>query len=197
MSVKKEYYTDMFQWAMLAINGIAVAFLCTFIYVTTNRIRANYDARDFLGGVRTISGNPRTNLWLCLVLLGFLMVNFVFRHFLQMRNGRGGAVSLVAELLICVVIIYRLDFNYNGLLLLVFANVIAYVKDSKAKMAFLLLAIVGYLLADYELLSIYMPLFNMSDYVGYYTFTSQQWLFCIWNTMISLNITLIRETQIY
>ena len=65
MSVKKEYYTDMFQWAMLAINGIAVAFLCTFIYVTTNRIRANYDARDFLGGVRTISGNPRTNLWLC------------------------------------------------------------------------------------------------------------------------------------
>ena len=190
MSVKKEYYTDMFQWAMLAINGIAVAFLCTFIYVTTNRIRANYDARDFLGGVRTISGNPRTNLWLCLVLLGFLMVNFVFRHFLQMRNGRGGAVSLVAELLICVVIIYRLDFNYNGLLLLVFANVIAYVKDSKAKMAFLLLAIVGYLLADYELLSIYMPLFNMSDYVGYYTFTSQQWLFCIWNTMISLNIIL-------
>ena len=31
---------------------------------------------------------------------------------------------------------------------------------------------------------------NMSDYVGYYTFTSQQWLFCIWNTMISLNIIL-------
>lgn len=190
MSVKKQYYTDMFQWAMLALNGIAVAFLCTFIYVTTNRIRANYDARDFLGGVMTIPDNPRTNLWLCLVLLGLLMVNFVFRHFIQMRNGRGSAVSLVAELLICVVIIYRLDFNYNGLLLLVFANVIAYVKDSKAKMAFLLLAIVGYLLADYELLSIYMPLFNMSDYVSYYTFTSQQWLLCIWNTMISLNIIL-------
>ena len=38
MSAKKEYYTDMFQWAMLALNGIAVAFLCTFIYVTTNKI---------------------------------------------------------------------------------------------------------------------------------------------------------------
>ena len=87
-----------------------------------------------------------------------------------------------------MVIIYRLDFNYNGLLLLVFANVIAYIKDSKAKMGFLLFAIGGYLLADYELLSIYMPLFNMSDYVRYYTFTSQQWLSCIWNTMISLNI---------
>ena len=190
MSAKKEYYTDMFQWAMLALNGIAVAFLCTFIYVTTNRIRANYDARDFLGGVITILDNPKTNLWLCLVLFGLLMVNFVFRHFLRRRHGRGSAVSLIMELLICVVIIYRLDFNYNGLLLLVFANVIAYVKDSKAKMAFLLLAIVGYLLADYELLSIYMPLFNMSDYVEYYTFTSQQWLLCIWNTMISLNIIL-------
>ena len=113
MSAKKEYYTDMFQWAMLALNGIAVAFLCTFIYVTTNRIRANYDARDFLGGVITILDNPRTNLWLCLVLFGLLMVNFVFRHFLRMRHGRGSAVSLIMELLICVVIIYRLDFNYN------------------------------------------------------------------------------------
>lgn len=190
MGVKKEYYTDMFQWAMLGLNGVAVAFLCTFIYVTTNRIRANYDARDFLGRVITIPDNPRTNLGLCLVLFGLLMVNFIFRHFLQMRKGRGSAVSLVVELMLCVVIIYRLDFNYNGLLLLVFSNVIAYVKDSKAKMAFLLLAIVGYLLADYELLSIYMPLFNMSDYVSYYTFTSQQWLLCIWNTMISLNIIL-------
>lgn len=76
MSVKKEYYTDMFQWAMLVLNGIAVAFLCTFIYVTTNRIRANYDARDFLGNVLTIPDNPKTNLWLCLVLFCLLVVNF-------------------------------------------------------------------------------------------------------------------------
>lgn len=70
MSVKKEYYTDMFQWAMLAINGIAVAFLCTFIYVTTNRIRANYDARDFLGGVRryrAILGPICGSVWFCSV----------------------------------------------------------------------------------------------------------------------------------
>ncbi|MDE5716006.1 MAG: sensor histidine kinase [Lachnospiraceae bacterium] len=190
MSGKKEHFTQMFQWAMLFLNGVAVVFICTFIYVTTNRIRAHYNARDFLGSVMTIPDNPRTNLWLCLVLLVMLMVNFMFRHFLKMRHGRGRVLSLIVEILICVVIIYRLDFNYNGLLLLVFANVIAYVKDSKAKMAFLLLAIVGYLLADYELLSIYMPLFNMSDYVGYYTFTSQQWLLCIWNTISSLNIIL-------
>ena len=57
-------------------------------------------------------------------------------------------------------------------------------------MGFFLLAIGGYLLADYELLSIYTPLFNMADYVRYYTFTSQQWLSCIWNAMISLNIIL-------
>ena len=190
MNIKKEYYTDMFQWAMLVLNGIAVAFLCTFIYVTTNRIRANYDARDFLGGVMTIPDNPRTNLWLCLALFGLLIRQFCIPAFPAdaKRQGernfsRGGAFDLCGDHL-------SAGFNYNGLLLLVFANVIAYVKDSKAKMAFLLLAIVGYLLADYELLSIYMPLYNMSDYVGYYTFTSQQWLFCIWNTMISLNIIL-------
>lgn len=190
MKEKKEYYTGMFQWALLLLNCIAVVFICTFIYLTTNRIRAHYDARNFLGNVMTIPDNPRMNLWFCLVLLGMLVINFIFRHFLQSQHSRGAAFSLVAELLICVVIIYRLDFNYNGLLLLVFANVIAYIKDSKAKMGFLLFAIGGYLLADYELLSIYMPLFNMTDYVRYYTFTSQQWLSCIWNSLISLNIIL-------
>lgn len=190
MREKKEYYTGIFQWAMLFLNCTAVVFICTFIYITTNRIRAHYTARNFLGNVMTIPDNPRVNLLLCLVLLCMLVVNFIFRNFLQAQHVRGAAFSLVAELIICVIIIYRLDFNYNGLLLLVFANVIAYIKDSKAKMGFFLLAIGGYLLADYELLSIYTPLFNMADYVRYYTFTSQQWLSCIWNAMISLNIIL-------
>lgn len=83
-----------------------------------------------------------------------------------------------------------MDFNYNGLLLLVFANVIAYVKDGKVKIFFVATAIAGYLVADYELLSIYTPLYSVSDYIRYYPSGTQQYLFSVFNVIISLNIIL-------
>lgn len=197
MKEKKEYFAQLFQWTMLLLNCIAVIFICAFIWVTTNRIRARYDARDFLSGVMTIPEDPGANLYLCLLLLLLLACNFMLRQYMEERHGRWVAFSLVFDFLLSVFLIYRLDFNYNGLLLLVFSNVIAYVKDGKAKMAFLVVAIGGYLLADYELVSIYMPLYNLSDYVRYYTFTSQQYIFCIYNTIVSLNIILFVGHCVY
>ena len=93
--------------------------------------------------------------------------------------------------------IFQLDFNYNGLLLLVFANVIAFVKDGKLKLFFVALAIGGYLVADYELLSIYMPLYNIDDYIRYYSSSTQQYLFSVYNVMISLNIILFIVYCVY
>lgn len=197
MKEKKEHFTEIFQWTMLLLNCIAVIFICTFICVTTNRIKARYDARDFLSSVMTIPVNPGRNLYLCLLLLALLVCNFMIRQFIRTRHNRLVAVSLVFDLLVSVYLIYRLDFNYNGLLLLVFSNVIAYVKDGKAKVTFLLLAIGGYLLADYELVSIYTPLYNLSDYIRYYTYNSQQYLFCIYNTLVSLNIILFVGYCVY
>ncbi|MDE7430124.1 MAG: sensor histidine kinase, partial [Lachnospiraceae bacterium] len=197
MKVKKEYFAQIFQWTMLLLNCIAVIFICTFIWVTTNRIKARYDARDFLSGVMAIPDDPGANLYVCLILLALLVCNFMLRQYIKERHNRWVAFSLLFDLIISVYLIYRLDFNYNGLLLLVFSNVIAYVKDGKARMTFLVVAIGGYLLADYELMSLYMPLYNLSDYIRYYTFTSQQYLFCIYNTIVSLNIILFVGYCVY
>lgn len=197
MRVKKEHSAQIFQWTMLLLNCIAVIFICTFIWVTTNRIKARYDARDFLSGVMAIPDDPGANLYFCLILLALLVCNFMLRQYMKERHNRWGAFSLLFDLIISVYLIYRLHFNYNGLLLLVFSNVIAYVKDGKARMTFLVVAIGGYLLADYELMSIYMPLYNLSDYIRYYTFTSQQYLFCIYNTIVSLNIILFVGYCVY
>lgn len=195
--MKKEHFARIFQWTMLLLNCIAVIFICTFIWMTTNRIKARYDARDFLSGVMAIPNDPGANLYVCLILLALLVCNFMLRQYIKERHNRWVAFSLLLDLVISVYLIYRLDFNYNGLLLLVFSNVIAYVKDGKARMTFLVVAIGGYLLADYELISLYMPLYNLSDYIGYYTFTSQQYLFCIYNTIVSLNIILFVGYCVY
>ncbi|MEZ3504548.1 MAG: sensor histidine kinase [Lachnospiraceae bacterium] len=197
MNDRKDRYVTLFQGAMLALNFAAVTLICVFIYVTTGRILDHYHARAFLDEVVTIPENPQTNLIICMALMGTLVATFTVRQFRKELQNKWVVITLILDMLICSAAIYQLDFNYNGLLLLVFANVIAYVKDGKVKLLFVVLAIIGYLVADYELLSIYMPLYNIDDYIRYYSFNTQQYLFSIYNIMLSLNIILFIVYCVY
>ncbi len=183
----KERYIAVVQSAMLAVNFLAVAFICIVIYQTSEVIRAHYDARAFLDSVEAIPVNPRRNLIICMTLMSMLVVTFVMRQMWKALPGGWNIVSLVFDFILCSALIYYLDFNYNGLLFLVFANTIAYAKDGKLRILFVVLAISGYLVADYSLLSINMSLYNFSDYVHYYSASTQQYLLSIYNILISLN----------
>lgn len=186
-----------FQAAMLILNIIAVGLICGFIYVTTNRILAHYDARTFLDSVVTIPVNPRENFIACMGMMLVLVVTFALRQVCQQEHSRLTVCTLVVDAFVCVSLVIQMDFNYNGLLLLVFANVIAYVKDGKVKIFFVAMAIAAYLVADYELLSIYKPLYSVSDYIRYYPSNTQQYLFSIYNVIISLNIILFIVYCVY
>ena len=181
----------MLQGAMLALNCAAVFAICFFVYCTTQRICAQYNARTFLDNVVTIPADPKADLLFCMVLMGILAATFVARIlWLEHHQGPWTAVTLALDVVVCALLIYRLDFNYNGLVLLVFANVVANVRDGKVKLLVTALAICGYLLADYNLLSIYLPLYQVSDYIQYYTADAQQYLLGIYNVLNSLNIVL-------
>lgn len=193
----KEHYVTIFQGAMLLINFIAVAFVCSFIWYTTEKIRHHYEARVFLSSVETIPGNPRKNLVICMSMMGLLVLTAAVRYFMNNLSNKWVISSLVLEIVVCTAVIFQMDFNYNGLLLLVFANTIAFAKDGKTKLLFVILAIAGYLIADYNLLSIYMPLYNLSDYFGYYNIYTQQYLLGAFNILRSLNVILFIMYCVY
>lgn len=197
MNDKKDQYVTLFQAGMLILNILAVGLICGFIYATTNRILAHYDARTFLDSVVTIPVNPGENLMLCMGLMMVMVITFALRQIWQQDHSRLTVCTLLVDAFVCVVLVVQMDFNYNGLLLLVFANVIAYVKDGKVKIFFVATAIAGYLVADYELLSIYTPLYSVSDYIRYYPSGTQQYLFSIFNVIISLNIILFIVYCVY
>ena len=197
MNDKKDRYVTIFQAGMLILNILAVGLICGFIYATTNRILAHYDARTFLDSVVTIPANPKENFMICMGMMGLLVVSFALRQVWQQEHSRWIIGTLIIDAIVCVSLVVQLNFNYNGLLLLVFANVIAYVKDGKVKMFFVAMAIAGYLVADYELLSIYTPLYSVSDYIRYYPSSTQQYLFSIYNVIISLNIILFIVYCVY
>ena len=187
----------LLQFCMWAVNCVAVAFICIFIYHTTQRIRGNYQARFFLDSISTFPRDPKMDLWICLTLMGVLAITFFARNWWMDSQKKWAPVTLVIDFLACAIILYRLNFNYNGLILLVFANIITYVRHGRLKLLFVILGVTGYLLADANLLSIYFPLYRVNDYILYYTSTQQQYLFSVYNILGSLNIILFIIYCIY
>lgn len=183
-----ERYATIFQIAMLIINIAAVISISGFIYYTTEQIRYHYAARSFLNSVKTIPHNPKITLIHCMILMGLMVCSFALRRFLEKKASRFVIATLFFDVIITVVTIIQLDFNYNGLILLVFANVIYYVKERKMKLSLVALAILGYLVADYDFLALQFNLYNVRDYIQYYSAIQQQYFLSVYNILISLNI---------
>ena len=107
------------QLGILALNVVSVMGLSIFIYATIENIRRSYVAREFLSGVQAIVWYPYRNIWLCALLLALLAGSMFVRDRLFPDNSKVILFSLVADFAICFAIIILLNFNYNGILLLV------------------------------------------------------------------------------
>ena len=188
MNTKRNQRVWILQMGILILNCISVMGICLFIYQTIENIRSDYAAREFLSGVQAIAWYPFHKIWLCILLLFFLTCSMFVRDRLFPDNSKVILFSLILDFIICFVIIIQLNFNYNGILLLVFSNIIRYVKDGKSRYMLAAVAIGSFILADYELLSITYHLYSIHDYIAYYNVSTQQYLLSIYNILISLNV---------
>ncbi len=187
---KKQKRMLTFQVGLLAINVIVVMFISIFIYVTTKTILYNYDAREFLDGVVAIPWRPFDKIWQCALLLLALILSFVIREFVLPGNNRVIIASLSFDMAAIFGILYLQDFNYNGILLLVFANIIFNMKSGKGRFFFIILAIISFLMADNEMLGVNYRFYSIDSYIRYYNSGTQQYLFGFYRILESLNIIL-------
>lgn len=177
-----------FKLIMIFINLVALCFVTVFIYVTTIKICNQFIAREFIENVKALPWKPSKIIAEVLVLFGLLVVSFILREVVYPNNNQAIYLSLVAEFVISIMIVYFLNFNYNGILFLFFADIITYAKGIKARYLVILLAIGSFLIADYELMSINYKLYAINDYIGYYNSTTQQYLLGFYNVLVSINI---------
>lgn len=180
----------MYQIGILFLNIVMVMALCGFICHTTDLICAHYSASEFLREVSAIPMHPHRDMWLCGSLLLLLTVDFILRETVFKAKNTLIMASLVADFMLAIGIVILLNFNYNGILIMVFANLMIYVRDKKMQIALMALAIACFLLADYSLLSVGYRLYSIDSYFAYYDANVQQYLISAYNVMISLNMVL-------
>lgn len=180
-------YIQLSQIALLVTNIITVMAMSIFLMQTTFTVCRFYKASDFLQSVKAIPWNVTQNVMLCAVLSAMLALDMVLREFYFKGHVKMIRVTLAIDFLCSFAIIFVLNFNYNGVLLLVFANVIKYVQEKRWRYILLTIAIISYLLTDYDLLSVSYPLYSILSYIKYFNTTTQQYVLCIYKVLLSIN----------
>lgn len=190
MNKERDKKIWILQIGILILNSFSVMGISIFIYLTIGMICRGYMAREFLAGVQSIVWYPLSKIWMLALLLLLLTVSMLIRDRLFPDNNKVVLISLILDFGLCFIIIVLLNFNYNGILLLFFSNIIRYVKDRKVRYLLAAVAIGSFILADYELLSISYNLYSIHDYINYYHASAKQYLLSFYNILTSLNVIL-------
>lgn len=177
-----------FKALMIIINLIAVMFVTIFIYITTLKICDYFIAREFISHVSSLPWKPYQNIIISIFLFGILIMNFIIREVICVNIGKFMYLSWIIDFIVSISIIYILNFNYNGVLFLVIANVITNTKGVTGRYLLMLLSIAGILIADYELIAINYNLYSIEDYISFYNSTTQQYIIGFYNIIVSINI---------
>lgn len=194
MQGKKFIY---FKVLLIAINLIAVLFVTIFIYITTQKICNNFIAREFINRVAALPWKPYRNIFISLFLFGILIFSFAIREYIYPNNSKAVYFTLLIDFIVSILIISILNFNYNGILFLVIANIITYTKGTKGRYLLMVVSVISFLFADYEMISINFRLYSINDYFSFYDSTTQQYLLGFFNTVVSVNILIFIVYCIY
>jgi len=186
----KNQRTQLVKYAMLFTNIITIIFITGFVYYTSARIYEFYVARDFLASVNAIPWKPQLILTKVLFLLCLLVASFIIREHYSAGHVKIEYVTVIADFFICIIIVYYLDFNYNGILFWVFANGLSYIANMKGKLAVTVLAVLSFVATSYDLISIRINLYSFSDYITFYNANTQQYLFGLLNGLTLTNLLL-------
>lgn len=194
MQAKKFTY---FKVLLIAINLIAVLFVTTFVYITTQKICNSFIAREFLGSVNALPWKPYINIYLSVGLFGILILTFIIREYIDPDNNRLVYLTLLIDFIVSIAIVYILNFNYNGILFLLIANIITYTKGTKGKYVLMFISVLSIVIADYEMLSISFRLYSINDYISFYDAATQQYLMGFYNIVVSTNMLIFIVYCIY
>lgn len=159
---------DLSLLLMGLLNVITVTFLTAVIVLTQYRIAFSQKAAGFMDELMVMPERPEIRIAVaggCCILLGMCIW---LKRDDSVQGTAWFSVLNVLEIVLAVFLMEKLDMAYNGILLFVFAEILFYVKKSWNRLAVLSLACFCYLICNYQLISLLVPMNSFEGWVSFY-----------------------------
>lgn len=173
-------------YLLTAYNGVVVLVTAGFMSITQQRIIDTMAARAFLGAVPIIP-EPAAEGFLT-SLLAFLVVVGMGYGYRQSDEARVRYVLFSAEVIACMLLIRSLNLAYDGVVLLVVADLMHRYEGRRQSYVLVASMLVLYFIASYNLAVFQGQVAPIDAYVSYYAAPVQGVLQAVRSGFISLNI---------
>lgn len=178
------YYLKIF---MSVVNFLILVFLCAVIYCTTEYINQNFTARNFLENITYLPMEPVRAA--VIVFIAFFLLLYIIEA--RKKERQKAIISIVIyglEILLCLVIIKCLYVSYNGIILLVIADIVTSIRDKHNRTLFLVIMAGIYIFADYNIVSMNVKIISFQEFLNVYSTKISTLLIGAKNILVSVNI---------
>ena len=188
--------------ALLVINLIAIVYNASIYLFATNYVTAKGFSHSLLERLDAIPGSPSLIFWVSISLYACLLLVMYYRE----RHPNQLSVydkATIIEILLMLVIFSVLHSSYNGLILLVFADIFYgskefnASKDKKYWFSFIILSFGMLLLSNYNLMSLFIKLPSLDTYIRFYPESVRFLLLFGKNFLYSLNIVVFMISLLF
>ena len=188
--------------ALMVINLFAIVYNASIYLFATNYVAAKGFSHSLLERLDAIPGSPSLIFWVSISLYGSLLLVMYYRE----RHPNQLSVydkATIIEILLMLVIFSVLHSSYNGLILLVFADIFYgskefnASKDKKYWFSFIILSFGMLLLSNYNLMSLFIKLPSLDTYIRFYPEFVRFLLLFGKNFLYSLNIVVFMISLLF
>lgn len=172
---------------MCFLNFTMIVFISSIIYITTKRICDMQEARTFLSMIDYLPKDPMHSMILSITAFVALLIVMRLRLKLHFETWQLVLCFLV-ESGLCLLIMERLYFSSNSILLLMMADLLTYITSNTYRFFFMVVLVTFYLGANYDFLSARVSMTSFYDYINCYNSFVKSLLLSVQNTLASLNI---------
>ena len=188
--------------ALMVINLFAIVYNASIYLFATNYVAAKSFSHSLLERLDAIPGSPSLIFWVSISLYACLLLVMYYRE----RHPNQLSVydkATIIEILLMLVIFSVLHSSYNGLILLVFADIFYgskefnASKDKKYWFSFIILSFGMLLLSNYNLMSLFIKLPSLDTYIRFYPEFVRFLLLFGKNFLYSLNIVVFMISLLF
>ena len=188
--------------ALMVINLFAIVYNASIYLFATNYVAAKGFSHSLLERLDAIPGSPSLIFWVSISLYACLLLVMYYRE----RHPNQLSVydkATIIEILLMLVIFSVLHSSYNGLILLVFADIFYgskefnASKDKKYWFSFIILSFGMLLLSNYNLMSLFIKLPSLDTYIRFYPEFVRFLLLFGKNFLYSLNIVVFMISLLF
>lgn len=178
---------------MKNMSFMVVLFIAFLMCMSTYGIIGEGSAKDFLSLLPHIQAAP----WKTPVLAFLGLCTLMILINIEKRDTKSVMCCCITELLLAGWLTYIVNFSYTGLILLIFADYMRYIRITKHTYFMLAAAFIIYIIANSDILNGFLELVPLSSYISYYN-TYARWLISVTISLCaSLNSLLFIVSMIF